>query len=112
MLVGDAAWSILPQRLQPRAGQQRSRRQPHAQGYLRAGGPRGAERKAPVIIDDLRAAKMNNAADLVEQTVRETLAYHTFPDRHRQKIHTNSLLERIMQEIRRRTSVVGAFRDG
>jgi transposase-like protein len=71
-----------------------------------------AERKANAIVADLRAAKMTKAADIVEQTVHETLTYYAFPDIHWQKIRTNNPLERIMREIRRRTRVVGAFPDG
>jgi transposase-like protein len=55
---------------------------------------------------------MSKAADLVEQSVHETLTYYAFPDIHWQKIWTNNPLERIMREIRRRTRVVGAFPDG
>jgi putative transposase len=44
--------------------------------------------------------------------VSETLTYYAFPDIHWLKIRTNNPLERIMKEIRRRTSVVGAFPDG
>ena len=69
-----------------------------------------ADRKARAIVDDLRTARMNTAADLVEQSVYETLTYYAFPDW--QKIRTNNPLERIMKEIRRRTRVVGAFPDG
>jgi transposase-like protein len=71
-----------------------------------------AEKKANAIIAELRVGKMSKAADLVEQTVRETLTYYAFPDIHWQKIRTNNPLERIMREIRRRTRVVGAFPDG
>ena len=71
-----------------------------------------ADRKARAIVDDLRAARMNTAADLVEGSVYETLTYYAFPDIHWQKIRTNNPLERIMKEIRRRTRVVGAFPDG
>src|SRR6201981_1513588 len=71
-----------------------------------------ADKKARAIVDDLRASKMNTAADLVEQSVHETLHYYAFPDIHWQKIRTNNPLERIMKEIRRRTRVVGAFPDG
>jgi putative transposase len=71
-----------------------------------------ADQKARAIIEDLRASKMTKAADLVEQSVHETLTYYTFPDIHWQKIRTNNPLERIMREIRRRTRVVGAFPDG
>ena len=58
-----------------------------------------AERKAQVIVEDLRAARMNTAADLVERSVSETLTYYAFPDIHWQKIRTNNPLERIMKEI-------------
>src|ERR1044072_1921588 len=71
-----------------------------------------ADRKARAIVDDLRAARMNTAADLVERSISETLTYYAFPDIHWHKIRTNNPLERIMKEIRRRTRVVGAFPDG
>jgi len=71
-----------------------------------------ADRKARRIVEDLRAAGMNAAADLIERSVSETLTYYAFPDIHWQKIRTNNPLERIMREIRRRTRVVGAFPDG
>ena len=45
-----------------------------------------AERKAKAIIEDLRAGKMNKAAELVEQAIHETLTYYAFPDIHWQKI--------------------------
>ena len=64
------------------------------------------------VVQDLRAARMNTAADLVERSVSETLTYYAFPDIHWQKIRTNNPLERILREIRRRTRVVGAFPDG
>src|ERR1700751_5267179 len=47
-----------------------------------------AENKANAIIAELRAGKMSKAADLVEQTVYETLTYYAFPDIHWQKIRT------------------------
>ena len=58
-----------------------------------------ANRKARAIVEDLRAARMNTAADLVERSVHETLTYYAFPDIHWQKIRTNNPLERIMKEI-------------
>ena len=44
-----------------------------------------ADRKARAIVEDLRAARMNTAADLVERSVHETLTYYAFPDVHWQK---------------------------
>lgn len=79
----------------------------HAQENRKA-----AQEKAEAVITDLRAQRMTKAADLIEESIGETLTYYGFPDRHWRKIRTNNPLERIMKEIRRRTRVVGAFPDG
>ena len=52
-----------------------------------------ADRKARAIVDDLRTARMNTAADLVERSVSETLTYYACPDIHWQKIRTNNPLK-------------------
>lgn len=71
-----------------------------------------AQDKATAVIAELRARRMTRAAELIEDSVDETLTYYSFPDSHWRKIRTNNPLERIMKEIRRRTKVVGAFPDG
>ncbi len=71
-----------------------------------------ALKKAQAVIADLRAQRLTRAADLIEESIEETLTYYGFPDCHWRKIRTNNPLERIMKEIRRRTRVVGAFPDG
>ena len=71
-----------------------------------------AEEKAGTVIADLRRQRLTRAAELVEESIGETLTYYAFPDCHWIKIRTNNPLERIMKEIRRRTRVVGAFPDG
>jgi len=63
-------------------------------------------------ITELRRQKLPRAAELIEESIGETLTYYAFPDAHWRKIRTNNPLERIMKEIRRRTKVVGAFPDG
>ena len=68
--------------------------------------------KAAKVVADLRAMRLQKAAELVERSVSETLAYYSYPQTHWLKIRTNNPLERIMREIRRRTRVVGAFPDG
>jgi hypothetical protein len=45
------------------------------------------------------------------ESAKDSVRY-SFPDIHWRKIRTNNPLERIMNEIRRRTRVVGAFPDG
>jgi len=71
-----------------------------------------ASEKAEAVVANLRAIRLNKAADLVEEKIHETLSYYSFPDSHWRKIRTNNPLERLMKEIRRRTKVVGAFPDG
>lgn len=71
-----------------------------------------ADEKARQVVIKLRDQRMNRAAELVEASVGETLAYYAFPSEHWRRIRTNNPLERLMKEIRRRTRVVGAFPDG
>ena len=71
-----------------------------------------AQEKAGAVIAELRRQRMIKAAELVEESIDETLTFYAFPDSHWIKIKTNNPLERIMKEIRRRTKVVGAFPDG
>lgn len=71
-----------------------------------------ADNKMADVITKLKAGKMWKAAELVEKTGHETLAYYAFPSEHWRRIRTNNPLERLMREIRRRTRVVGAFPDG
>ena len=71
-----------------------------------------ARAKADEVIAKLKGMRLSKAAQLVEETVDETLVYYAFPDEHWQRIRTNNPLERLMREIRRRTRAVGAFPDG
>ena len=64
------------------------------------------------IVAQLQQMRLGKAADLVEEAIEETLTYYRFPDNHWVRIRTNNPIERIIREIRRRTSVVGAFPDG
>lgn len=71
-----------------------------------------AQAKVADVVSQLRAMKLNAAADLIEDKIEETLTYYHYPTTHWVRIRTNNPLERIMREIRRRTKVVGAFPDG
>jgi transposase-like protein len=71
-----------------------------------------ARAKARLVVDKLRVQRMGRAAELVHNSVEETLTYYAFPEEHWRRIRTNNPLERLMREIRRRTRVVGAFPDG
>ena len=71
-----------------------------------------AESKSKDVIKKLQAMKLKAAAELVEGSVHETLAYYGYPPQHWLKIKTNNPMERLLKEARRRTKVVGAFPDG
>ncbi len=71
-----------------------------------------ADEKARQVMTKLRGQRLSRAAELVEASVHETLAYYAFPEEHWRRIRTNNPLERILREIKRRTKVVGAFPDG
>ena len=68
--------------------------------------------KAKQIVAALKEMKLKEAAAKVENGIEETLTYADFPFEHWTRIRTNNVIERLNQEIRRRTRVVGTFPDG
>ena len=68
--------------------------------------------KAVQVIEKLEQMRLPAAADKVRTLLPDTLTYYSFPETYWRRIRTNNPLERLMQEIRRRTKVVGAFPDG
>ena len=79
----------------------------HAQESKKA-----AREKAKAVVEELRALKLKEAAQKIEDGVDETLTYADFPSEHWTRIRTNNVIERLNREIRRRTRVVGCFPDG
>jgi transposase-like protein len=55
------------------------------------------------------AESASKLADWMETNIPEGLAVFSFPRAHRRRIRTANLLERLNQEIKRRTRVVGVF---
>ena len=68
-----------------------------------------AREKAKAVMEKLRSMKLKKAARKVENGIEETLSYCDFPSEHWTRIRTNNVIERLNQEIRRRTRVVGSF---
>ena len=65
-----------------------------------------AEGKSKGVVDKRRAMKLRAAAERVEKSIHETLAYSAYPPQHGLKIKTNNPTERLLKEARRRTKVV------
>ena len=47
--------------------------------------------------------------DRVEASIEETLTFHRLPRRHHKHMKSSSMLERLNEEIKRRTRVIGIF---
>jgi transposase-like protein len=71
-----------------------------------------AQAKAADVIEKLKAMKLRTAAELVENSIHETLTFFSYPPQHWIKLKTNNPMERLLKEARRRTKVIGAFPDG
>ena len=51
------------------------------------------------------------AAELLEDAAEDVLAHMHFPKEHRRRLHSTNPLERLNKEIKRRTNVIGIFRN-
>jgi len=66
-----------------------------------------AREKASAVVWKPREMRLPKTVEKVETGIEETLPYMHFPREYWMIIRTNNGLERIMREIRRRTSVFG-----
>ena len=60
------------------------------------------------VADQMRS-KLPKLANLMDDAEEDVLAYMTFPQPHRTKLHSTNPIERLNGEIKRRTDVVGIF---
>lgn len=71
---------------------------------------KAAREKAKAVVEELRAMKLKEAAEKVEDGIKETLTCYDFSSEHWFRICTDNAIERINWEIRR-TRVVRCFPD-
>ncbi|RKY61226.1 MAG: IS256 family transposase, partial [Candidatus Neomarinimicrobiota bacterium] len=55
------------------------------------------------------ADRYPDLSEFIEETCEETLNVYHFPEQNRRRLHTTNSLERLNEEIRRRTRVVRIF---
>jgi transposase-like protein len=61
------------------------------------------------LVADQMRGKLPKLAMLMDTAEEDVLAYMTFPQQHRAKLHSTNPIERLNGEIKRRTDVVGIF---
>lgn len=72
--------------------------------------PEAARQQWRSVADQVRP-KLPKLATLMDDAEPDVLAYMTFPKEHRAKLHSTNPIERLNGEIKRRTEVVGIFRN-
>ena len=62
------------------------------------------------IADQLRT-RFPKVAALLDDAEPDVLAYMDYPEAHRTKLHSTNSIERLNKEVKRRTDVIGIFRN-
>lgn len=69
----------------------------------------GAKRAKRVLIDRLLERKLESVADWIEETIDDALNVFNLPEHHRKRMRSTNMLERVNEEIRRRSRVIRIF---
>lgn len=69
----------------------------------------GARRAKATLIDELLEVGLNSVAEWIDETVEDCLNVLNIPEKHQKKMASTNMLERVNEEIRRRTRVIRIF---
>jgi transposase-like protein len=68
-----------------------------------------AEERGKVLAEKLRAGKKEKIATWIEENLEDCLGVYTVPEKHRVKLRTTNMVERLNEEIKRRCQVIRVF---
>lgn len=68
-----------------------------------------AQEKGKILAAKLREAKKEKVADWIEENLEDCLGIYTIPEKHRIKLRTTNMVERLNEEIKRRCQVIRVF---
>lgn len=71
-----------------------------------------AREKARRVAEKLTEMELGSAAKKLQDGIEKALTYMDFPTQHWTRIQTNTTIERLNREIKRRTRAIGTFPDG
>src|SRR4030095_7197301 len=104
--------AFLSQRVDGRTDEQSERSGGDVEGDSRAGSPRRRVPEGRTGRGETQGDETSRRRRTADSRNRRDVVHYTFPREHWHCLRTNNPLERILQEVRRRTRAVGTFPDG
>lgn len=82
---------------------------PLLQNILHAEAIEAARKAKELLIDRLLEEGLEEVAEWIEESIDDTLNVLNLPERHRKRMRSTNMLERLNEEVRRRTKVIRIF---
>lgn len=68
-----------------------------------------AREKLKFIVKEMEVKKFNEIAEMLEESGEEIIAFYHLPENLRKRMYTSNMIERLMQEYKRRSKVIRIF---